>query len=192
MKIVFTLESACCYVTNNHFISYVKNIDEPCSWRCFNDGQSIFNVPVTEIRGVPVLMFYRFENFELVQEISNMSALNKIWTREEFNSAQTLIHSSSKVDLDQPISTFYSGHLKVRNIRKLKKSFWVDDEVINGYMMLLDKYDSHLCRVDPSRKKTLFMSTYFTQHLLGPSGERYDYPRVKRWTKSRGKDINLF
>ena len=41
-------------------------------------------------------------------------------------------------------------------------------------------------------KKTLFMSTYFTQHLLGPSGERYDYPRVKRWTKSRGKDINIF
>ena len=177
---------------NNHFITFVKSNGGRNLWLCFDDGREVTTVSTRDIVGMPVIMIYKFTEFQTIEEIASMSSLITMWTREEYNNAQTMIQHSTENHVHDSISPFYENHLLVGHIQLLDKFAWINDEVVNGYMMLLKKYDTLKSQEDRSRTQTLFMSSHFIGILLGSTGEMYDYQRAKRWTKSRTKDVNIF
>jgi len=56
---------------------------------------------------------------------------------------------------------------------------WLVDEVINGYMFLLQERDRKRCSQDPTLKPTHFFSSFFFEKMFEEGG--YKYASVKRW-----------
>ena len=65
----------------------------------------------------------------------------------------------------------------------LRPSTWLNDEVINFYMLMLKERDELMCDKVATRKPSHFFSTHFVTKMLGYKVDQYDYPGVKRWTK---------
>ncbi|CAN0233793.1 unnamed protein product [Discosporangium mesarthrocarpum] len=57
---------------------------------------------------------------------------------------------------------------------------WLNDEVINTFMKLLDARDQQLCGASPGRRRSHFFTSFFLTKLKGTG---YNYQGVKRWTK---------
>lgn len=58
------------------------------------------------------------------------------------------------------------------------ESFWLNDEVINFYMGLLQDLDKQLCKDDKRRLPSYFFTIFFMSKLL--EGNEYKYINVKR------------
>jgi len=72
----------------------------------------------------------------------------------------------------------------------LKPMTWLNDEVINMYMTMLQDRDVLLCRDDPDRRPSHFFSSFFIERVLVLG--KYTYNNVRRWTRkfdifSKGK-----
>ena len=66
-----------------------------------------------------------------------------------------------------------------RQIAKcLNPRLWLNDEVINFQMQLLQAYDYRLCANIPSRNKSHFFNIFFVTNLL--RGGTYTYKNVQR------------
>ena len=59
---------------------------------------------------------------------------------------------------------------------------WLNDQVINYRIGLLQERENKQCELDPSRRYSLFMNTFFFAKLFGDS-KTYNYDAVRRWTK---------
>jgi hypothetical protein len=66
-----------------------------------------------------------------------------------------------------------------RVIKCLGPRLWLNDEIVNYYMGLLQKWDKNLCNLDTTRRQSHFFNLFFMSQLL-QEGE-YKYANVKRY-----------
>ena len=78
--------------------------------------------------------------------------------------------------------------MTVKHLRRLGPRTWLSDELINIYIDMLSRRDSQLCQQQQTRKPSIFFHSQFIGKLL--EGERYDYTRVKNWTKKVSGSIS--
>ena len=64
----------------------------------------------------------------------------------------------------------------------LRPETWLNDEVINYCMSMLEERDINLSAKYPSRKKSHYFNSFFVEKLLGPGHRKYAYKDVERWT----------
>jgi Ulp1 family protease len=69
-----------------------------------------------------------------------------------------------------------------RKLRCLKPSTWLNDEVINFYMKMLQERDDSLCEQNENRRHSHFFNSFFAERLLA-TDRCYTYKNVKRWSK---------
>jgi hypothetical protein len=60
----------------------------------------------------------------------------------------------------------------------LNPRLWLNDEIINYYMQMLQEWDKRLCEADPTRKPSHFFNLFFMSKLL--QNNKYTYANVKR------------
>lgn len=75
----------------------------------------------------------------------------------------------------------FNAELSRQQLQCLLPCTWLNDEVVNMYMKLLDARDKELCEKDPSRRRSHFFSSFFLTKLR--ENNRYSYKGVKRWTR---------
>lgn len=63
----------------------------------------------------------------------------------------------------------------------LRRATWLNDEVVNFYMSMLQERDERLCTETPGRLSSHYFSSFFLTKLL--ERDTYNYSNVKRWTK---------
>jgi len=73
-------------------------------------------------------------------------------------------------------------------ILRLRPGIWLNDEIVNFCMSMLQERDMELVSRNPSRTPSFFFNSYFISKLLDEGG--YKYSNVKRWS-TRFK-INIF
>jgi sentrin-specific protease 1 len=73
-------------------------------------------------------------------------------------------------------------------IIRLRPGVWLNDEIVNFYMSMLQERDKELVRRYPKRLPSFFFNSYFITELLDKGG--YKYANVERWS-TRFK-INIF
>jgi sentrin-specific protease 1 len=79
-------------------------------------------------------------------------------------------------------------------LSSLRPYTWLNDEVINFYMCMLQERDEKLCnKSNGDRLSSHFFNSLFMAKLLTNTNEqkftgKYDYSQVKRWTKN----VNVF
>lgn len=66
----------------------------------------------------------------------------------------------------------------------LRPNTWLNDEIINFYMGLLQDRDAELCKNNPSRNSSHYFNSFFMNKVLDENDKRvYTYSAVRRWTK---------
>lgn len=88
---------------------------------------------------------------------------------------------------NQTLFEKFSIPMTRRLIQCLKPGTWLNDEVINFYMCMLQERDEALCKQFPNRRSSHFYNSFFISKLLDADG-RYNYNNVKRWSKK----FNIF
>ena len=73
-------------------------------------------------------------------------------------------------------------------IVRLRPGVWLNDEIVNFYMSMLQERDKELVSIYPKRVPSYYFNSYFIAKLLDEGG--YKYANVKRWS-SKAK-INIF
>lgn len=75
-----------------------------------------------------------------------------------------------------------------RKLFCLRPETWLNSEVVNFYMDMLNVHDAKMCNRFDDRKKSHFFNSFFFTRLLFTTDNKYDYKQVKRWTKK----FNIF
>ena len=72
-----------------------------------------------------------------------------------------------------------------KSFNRLRQEIWLNDELVNFYMLLLQDRDTELCRLKGGndRDRSMFNSTFFFNRLRNPDTQQYDFSGVQRWTK---------
>lgn len=99
-------------------------------------------------------------------------------SQEDMDAVEKWFRVPSSLDV---ITEVFDIPIRVTSMQRLMPGKWLDDEIINAYMMMLNDRDQRLCRQIPSRRCTRFFNTFFYSKLM--EGGVYDYTRVRRWTK---------
>ena len=60
----------------------------------------------------------------------------------------------------------------------LNPKIWLNDEIVNYYMQMLQEWDKRLCEADPTRKPSHFFNLFFMSKLL--QSNKYTYANVRR------------
>ena len=97
------------------------------------------------------------DDTELIETIFNLSPNKVVGT-----------HKASNIEV------------KVKDLGTLESGQWLNDEVMNFYMALLQDRNIKRCQENPKHCRVLLMNTFFYTKLTS-SG--YNYKSVKRWTK---------
>jgi hypothetical protein len=61
---------------------------------------------------------------------------------------------------------------------------WLNDEVINYYMQMLNERDVALCAKNPARRASHCFSSFFMERLLDGDRNVYTFQNIKRWVVS--------
>jgi len=79
----------------------------------------------------------------------------------------------------------YNITMSSRKLLCLRPNTWLNDEVINFYMCLLQDRDAALCKLSPEmRKPSHYFNSFFMSKLLDTGNtKQYTYSQVQRWTK---------
>ena len=85
-------------------------------------------------------------------------------------------------DSDEIIKTKFNIDIRRRDVRRLGPGRWLNDDVINFYMKMLQERDNSLCAQYSSRAPSYFFSSLFMLKLN--ENDTYNFGNVKRWTKS--------
>lgn len=72
--------------------------------------------------------------------------------------------------------------MTAKKIQCLKPYTWLNDEVINFYMCMLQERDLKLSNNNPDRKTSFYFNSFFIAKLL--EGGVYNYSNIKRWSKT--------
>lgn len=85
---------------------------------------------------------------------------------------------------DDSIVANHSIEMKARDFRRLQNGVWLNDEIVNFYMGLLQDRDTALCDQDPNRRKSHFFSSMFMDKLMNVGNDKgYEYANVRRWSR---------
>ena len=77
--------------------------------------------------------------------------------------------------------------LKRRSMKTLRKGKWLDDDIINSYIVCLQRRDMDMCDGDSERKPSYFFNTHFYSKLTNPE---FTYNDIKKWgEKCNGSNI---
>ena len=82
--------------------------------------------------------------------------------------------------------TFHINNYAVitrRDLLTLKGTSWLNDEVINFYMHMLQHRDIKLSEQNNTMLRSWFASTFFFVKLLNDGNDRYEYNNVRKWTR---------
>ena len=86
--------------------------------------------------------------------------------------------------------------IQLGSFKRLRSPWWINDEVINYWLKLLQKRDTNLCNANPGRKATLFLNTHFVKMLFrlgddNPSlqGRYFFGDNMKRWVKKAARKV---
>lgn len=83
--------------------------------------------------------------------------------------------SDSKIVIEK-----YDIPMNERKLSCLKPGVWLNDEVVNFYMCMLQERDAELCQAEgPARKPSHFFNSFFISKLN--EGNQYNYKNVKRY-----------
>eukprot|EP00924_Labyrinthula_sp_SR-Ha-C_P003326 augustus_masked-scaffold_15-processed-gene-6.49-mRNA-1 protein AED:0.24 eAED:0.25 QI:0/-1/0/1/-1/1/1/0/463 len=95
--------------------------------------------------------------------------------------------TSMRLDENDVVSTVENSPIKRKDTITLSPGNWLNDEVINTFMVLLRRYTiKHL----PKEKQCYFHSTFFFNKLS--ENNSYNYSNVKKWTKRGRRKCNIF
>lgn len=76
----------------------------------------------------------------------------------------------------------YNIPMTERNLKCLTHLTWLNDEVINFYMSMLQEKDTLMCAKNPNRIPSHYFNSFFVGKLL--EGGRYNYKNVKRYAQA--------
>jgi sentrin-specific protease 1 len=68
-----------------------------------------------------------------------------------------------------------------KQIKCLQGKEWLNDEVINFYMLMLQERNDELCLKYPTKLRSHFFSHFFLDRIL--ENKEYNFEHVKRWAK---------
>ena len=71
--------------------------------------------------------------------------------------------------------------MKVEKFRCLKPNLWLNDEVLNFYMDLLQERDNKIC-IECDKKTSYYFSSFFMVKLFDEA-KKYNFEGVKKWSK---------
>ena len=78
--------------------------------------------------------------------------------------------------------------VKRESWRRLKPGLWLNDEIMNSFLSLVNQSDERNGSHDSTRQRMFILSSYFFEKMAGKVGYRYDL--VKNWTnRCPGRDI---
>ena len=77
----------------------------------------------------------------------------------------------------------YNVDMTYYKISCLAPDIWLNDEVINFYMNMLQDRDMQLCNLFPDRSSNQFFNSHFVERLLF-TDKTYKYKNVRKWTKN--------
>lgn len=69
-----------------------------------------------------------------------------------------------------------------RNLRTLRRHVWLNDEIINHYMFLLNKCQDIFCKKNVERRRCHFLNTYFFEKI-NPDSEFHDFKQAEKMRK---------
>jgi Plant transposon protein/Ulp1 protease family, C-terminal catalytic domain len=81
------------------------------------------------------------------------------------------------------------------SLQTLRPGVWLNDDVIHRFFDLLFIHDLRMCRMDYSRKRSIYFPSFFISKLLNAEHKNvavrglYDYKAVKNWQRKRAVDI---
>ena len=81
---------------------------------------------------------------------------------------------------DEVIMEKFSMLFIHKDLLRLKDGVWLNDDIINFFLKLLQEYHDNIADLDSAKKRSIFMSTFFYSRMVDESG--YQYKNVERWT----------
>lgn len=125
--------------------------------------------------------FMELEVQPLEEEQNRGKVEERLSTVSDEDMAQVLKAFSAP---DDDIVANHSIEMKARDFRRLKNGVWLNDEIVNFYMGLLQDRDKTLCEQDPNRRKSHFFSSMFMDKLMNVGNNKgYEYANVRRWSR---------
>ena len=110
----------------------------------------------------------------------------KIQKRKSENCKQKDLENILKVyeslDETKVIANKFQINMTKTKITSLNKGTWLNDEVINYYLGILQERDNFLCTKYSYRKKSYYFNSFFWTKLT--ENNEFNFDHVKRWTKS--------
>ena len=76
----------------------------------------------------------------------------------------------------------YNAPITRSKMSCLRPGTWVNDEIINFYMKMLQDRDAALCKIHRNRKPSFYFSSFFMERLLETDGQ-YKFENIKRYFK---------
>lgn len=103
-------------------------------------------------------------------------------TKEEKKKVKTSLDDLVK---DKVIIQKYKIYMTVKLFNCLKPFTWLNDDVINFYLELLNERNKILMEINPDyRMSTCYFNSFFIEKLSNEKQKKYKYDNVKRWTKN--------
>jgi len=95
---------------------------------------------------------------------------------------ETIIDSTLELPASKIVGTHQGSNIdvKVKDLQTLCPATWLNDEIMNFYMALLQDRNIKRCQENPEHCRVLLMNTFFFTKL---QSNGYNYKAVKRWTK---------
>ncbi|XP_026192227.1 ubiquitin-like-specific protease ESD4 [Cyclospora cayetanensis] len=109
---------------------------------------------------------------------------------EEAKAARRLFREN--LEGDKELIEKFNIPITVETLRCLEGSNWLNDEVINFYLNLLQERNKKQLENGENVCRCYFFSTFFYAKLSGASGSEeaaYNYEGVRRWTKRQKVDL---
>eukprot|EP01083_Nonionella_stella_P166692 558048_1 len=113
---------------------------------------------------------------------ASVSNIRDLKLRELDDEDEELIEEVFDLSPNEVVGTHQGSNIevRVRDLQTLEEGQWLNDEVMNFYMALLQDRNLKRIKDNPKHICVLFMNTFFFTKL---SSNSYNYKAVKRWTK---------
>ena len=76
------------------------------------------------------------------------------------------------------------------SLQTLRPGIWLNDEVINQFMEVLNKKETDICATNENHTPSFHFNSFFMRTL--GTGDSYDYNRIRRWSRRIRMRENIF
>ena len=102
--------------------------------------------------------------------------------------SKRVTHILTSPDKGETLIEKFNTPVKKKWVKTLNDGEWLNDEVINFCMCMLQERDDELCdpsnhMYNPSRVPSHYYSSFFMTRLIDNENGEYNYANVKRWSK---------